>query len=699
MVSSRSTASAKPVRQKDVFGWWWKDVPVRKSLLEESTGPRFERLLLALSAHALLASREATSKEYTEILQSINASSNNNLFDILAEQPEEYRAIVDRIKDVQLRVVLERELLLQRSRQIDAFRAGSDADDTETQVRSIQELQTSKGDLLSSTRSSLGSDNLNMEWMFSLVGLTNADSDPTTSQSTEPSKRTKSTRMTILPPAPLPTAVAQLQTQFKAIFDVDARIKQLSEDLDTYSASSKTRSNDEPLSEQAECLENEAALLRSVQDFTKEMTQLESLMTQELAMRQAALNEVYELEHQVTPTKNKIPSDRERTFELDFDISKGRAYISQYLHQNRLSREELAQSIQSSIHADLVQRDESSEESDGEEEETTAMADETVVFERTSPIKSRIPTYSTPYKSKISTDQSPKSTRTPRGLVVPKAPQLLYLSRVSPPRTPQYATAKQRTPVRATPSFFMTPTRGMEDLKDILPPFQSPWRSVTRSTAYHARNTPRKSVGMTPRKSIGRKSIGQRRISGHRPRLSKGLMGSSSFVRTPLKSGKRLSSIIPPVSYSAVPMHATPRASLDDVYEEIVDDLVQSSKLRTPPSSTSGQRLLGLDNSVRRTSPYKRMAGQVEAQSPDGISEYDHVVSDAAEWDDVLEEEQTKTPRKEDAGLNEPSFTLQDILLRVGQQGLMGANGTFNFDLLNGDDIDVEDDEESMLGL
>ena len=193
------------------------------------------------------------------------------------------------------------------------------------------------------------------------------------------------------------------------------------------------------------------------------------------------------------------------------------------------------------------------------------MADETIVLGRTSPIKSKIPTYSTPHKPKIFTH----GTRTPRGLDLPKAPQLSYLSRMSPPRTPQYSTAKRRTPVRATPSLFISPSRGMEDLKDILPPFQSPWRSVVRSNAYN-RSTPRKSVGLTPRKSIGQTSRGQRRISGHRPRLSKGLTGSSSFLRTPLKSGKRLSSIIPPVGYlSAVPTHATPRASLDEVYEEV----------------------------------------------------------------------------------------------------------------------------------
>ncbi|KAF9461511.1 hypothetical protein BDZ94DRAFT_1221281 [Collybia nuda] len=34
--------------------WWWKDVLVRKSLLEECSGEKFERLILSVSTHALL---------------------------------------------------------------------------------------------------------------------------------------------------------------------------------------------------------------------------------------------------------------------------------------------------------------------------------------------------------------------------------------------------------------------------------------------------------------------------------------------------------------------------------------------------------------------------------------------------------------------------------------------------------------------
>ncbi|EPT03072.1 hypothetical protein FOMPIDRAFT_97971 [Fomitopsis schrenkii] len=43
------------VPQPQAAAWWWQDVVVRKSLLEECSGERFERLLLAVSTHALFA--------------------------------------------------------------------------------------------------------------------------------------------------------------------------------------------------------------------------------------------------------------------------------------------------------------------------------------------------------------------------------------------------------------------------------------------------------------------------------------------------------------------------------------------------------------------------------------------------------------------------------------------------------------------
>ena len=64
---SRTTSSASSVtlrnppqseRQKvskpPITGWWWRHVVIRKATLEECTGEKFERLLLALSIHALM---------------------------------------------------------------------------------------------------------------------------------------------------------------------------------------------------------------------------------------------------------------------------------------------------------------------------------------------------------------------------------------------------------------------------------------------------------------------------------------------------------------------------------------------------------------------------------------------------------------------------------------------------------------------
>ncbi|KAI0796119.1 hypothetical protein C8Q75DRAFT_362241 [Abortiporus biennis] len=52
----------KDANKDKAVAWWWKEVTVRKSLLEECAGDRFEKLLLALSMHALLASLP---KEFT----------------------------------------------------------------------------------------------------------------------------------------------------------------------------------------------------------------------------------------------------------------------------------------------------------------------------------------------------------------------------------------------------------------------------------------------------------------------------------------------------------------------------------------------------------------------------------------------------------------------------------------------------------
>ncbi|KAJ7619989.1 hypothetical protein DFH06DRAFT_949532, partial [Mycena polygramma] len=51
---ARPESKTSAVSGAKSVAWWWKDVVVRKSLLEECAGEQFERLVLALSTHALL---------------------------------------------------------------------------------------------------------------------------------------------------------------------------------------------------------------------------------------------------------------------------------------------------------------------------------------------------------------------------------------------------------------------------------------------------------------------------------------------------------------------------------------------------------------------------------------------------------------------------------------------------------------------
>ncbi|KAI0917927.1 hypothetical protein AcW1_006925 [Taiwanofungus camphoratus] len=67
--------------------WWWKDVVVRKSLLEECTGDRFERLILALSTHALLNNLSVSSSSLLE-----HAASNH--IEVLSTLPQTYTALL-----------------------------------------------------------------------------------------------------------------------------------------------------------------------------------------------------------------------------------------------------------------------------------------------------------------------------------------------------------------------------------------------------------------------------------------------------------------------------------------------------------------------------------------------------------------------------------------------------------------------------
>ncbi|KDQ19071.1 hypothetical protein BOTBODRAFT_52254 [Botryobasidium botryosum FD-172 SS1] len=73
--------------------WWWKDIVVRKSLLEECTGERFERVLVALSTHAIGARLRKMSSAVA-MPQQDEAPIAANLSDHLRAQPSLYHSFL-----------------------------------------------------------------------------------------------------------------------------------------------------------------------------------------------------------------------------------------------------------------------------------------------------------------------------------------------------------------------------------------------------------------------------------------------------------------------------------------------------------------------------------------------------------------------------------------------------------------------------
>lgn len=153
--------------------------------------------------------------------------------------------------------------------------------------------------------------------------------------------------------------------------------------------------------------------------------------------------------------------------------------------------------------------------------------------------------------------------------------------------------------------------------------------------------------------------------------------------------------------------------------------------MKTPPHSSPSRRLLDSKNNIQRPSPFKNLLqsgrGPKAPESPEIQPAIDEEPNEndlfgGNEWEDVLEEakytsifpDHTSTVRRqsaakrfgermslgatgrrkssrqsgnllavaEDEYMDGPSFTLRDILLKVGQDGMLGANGTFNMDLI-----------------
>ncbi|KAG8802584.1 hypothetical protein FRC16_009257 [Serendipita sp. 398] len=583
-------------------------------LIEKIEGIRGAKTVTPINVsiiHALVVCHskvENIQQNYVETLKGACVAQNIDLFHMLVDQPEDYKSLTQRIQSIQIRMKVEEVSLKQRAHQVAALQTPRPTEGTLN--ISLDELQNSRDSLFQKLESGL--ENLSTEgtgatstlsWLFSLsktTGTPTSEATPSAPGNGETNKRRLTARKTILPPPPLPTAVAQHPSYIDMLNELEPQLNDFSAGIpDDVHEGQKGKEPSRDLALFALATDQEANLTASLEQFKAEMIQLATLVDQQLQIKEAAAIDEYmsakqeELEEnnheQGEPSESMLPNLWTLDHELDLNfefLSERKSFALSVLSGFRseimagirssiqvpFQREEDIESVSSSSIMD--EGDVGGEEDGGLDSSSDDKdADQSVVN----------PSMRSPLKSPQKTSKIPLYVQTPKSSGERKVPALpqtitpprsnILLQSLATPKARNYTSgpskrrsqAGLRTPpprdVMATPSFFFSPSKNMENLKDILPPFQSPWRSVTRSRTYN--HSPRKS---------GRVSIGRPRLSIHRPRLSGARLGSSSsFIRTPLKSGKRLSNIIAPIQYT--PIHrlgnATPRASLDDVYEEV----------------------------------------------------------------------------------------------------------------------------------
>ncbi|KAI9464815.1 hypothetical protein F5148DRAFT_1150114 [Russula earlei] len=107
--SASSKGKKSPASGTTPDPWWWKDVVVRRSLLDECTGNRFERMIIALSTHALFAN---TSESLNVI-----ASDASTALSLLPTLPRAHVSLEARIRCA--RGAWERSAALLQQRQAD----------------------------------------------------------------------------------------------------------------------------------------------------------------------------------------------------------------------------------------------------------------------------------------------------------------------------------------------------------------------------------------------------------------------------------------------------------------------------------------------------------------------------------------------------------------------------------------------------
>lgn len=209
----KSNQKQKTIKRKD-FAWWWKDVVVRKSLLEECSGEKFERLLLSVSTHVLFQGVSSSTAPLPE-----NASH------LLRNQPVIYSDLLSKYNSIRHIWSRSASVLLQRQDDLKSIRERLNYDDgvltskyLSLETERLVALADSKfQDLLRNFWQSCEGRRA-LEFLTQLCGFKPLDTvispHPSTIRST---LHTVESKYTTAPPLPLPIAAAYHPANLKKI--------------------------------------------------------------------------------------------------------------------------------------------------------------------------------------------------------------------------------------------------------------------------------------------------------------------------------------------------------------------------------------------------------------------------------------------------------------------------------------------------
>ncbi|KAJ7498205.1 hypothetical protein B0H11DRAFT_834746 [Mycena galericulata] len=200
--------------------WWWKDVVVRKSLLEECAGERFERLLLALSTHALKKGSKG-------------GVGPNETHSLLKSQPRLYMTQLAELQLCHDAWVRKAFQLLQQQRDLKVLRANIMCDGssgvtryTALSTEKLRALADSKLSNLLATRWAGPGGCSALRFLSELYGLERIDSVSTPSSSSTDDIHSRTSTVQSTPPPPLPIAAAHhpaiLRQLSRPIFPIEA---------------------------------------------------------------------------------------------------------------------------------------------------------------------------------------------------------------------------------------------------------------------------------------------------------------------------------------------------------------------------------------------------------------------------------------------------------------------------------------------